>query len=67
MKLESLTTSSYITRYTSPDDVVAKLSANCLVGTGFTSWYRLQRKVDFERPIGRCKATTPSNKRTNKT
>ena len=33
--------------YTGPDGAVAKTSANMLVGTGFTSRYRLQHRAGF--------------------
>ena len=34
------------------DGTVAKSLASELVGTGFTSWYRHQPRVGFERPSG---------------
>ena len=46
---------------TGPDGAVAMSSANGLVGTGFTSRYRLQPRAGFKDPMGRCKATTPSS------
>ena len=37
---------------TGSDGAVARLSANGLVGTGFTSWYWLQPKATFKRHNG---------------
>ena len=46
---------------TEHDFAVAMSSANGLIGTGFASRYRLQRRiVVFKGPVGRCKVTTPS-------
>ena len=45
----------------SPDCAVTKSLDNGLVGTGFTSQYRLQHRAGFKRPLGRCKATTRSS------
>ena len=47
-------------KMTGLDGAVATSSANGLVGTGFTSQYRLQQRAGFKGPMGRCKATTPS-------
>ena len=38
-----------------------KTSANGLVGTGFTSWYRLQHNTGYKGSVDRCKATIPSS------
>ena len=45
-----------LTTITGLDGAVAKSSANVLVGTGFTSWYRV-----FKGPVGRCKANRTSS------
>ena len=41
---------SSVYRTTGPDDAVAESSANGLVGTGFTSRYRLQPQSGFLKP-----------------
>ena len=47
-------------KMTGPDGAVGKSKANGLVGTGFTSQYRLQLRAGFFKgPLGRCKPTTP--------
>ena len=44
-----------------PDDAVALLSANGLVGTGFASQYRPNPEQVFKGPMDRCTVTTPSS------
>ena len=53
--------SLYKVTVSGPDGGVVMSSANGLVGTGFTSRYRLQPGACFKGPMGRRKATTPSS------
>ena len=46
---------------TGTNGAVAMSLANGLVGTGFTSRYRLIPKQVFKGPVGRCKTTTSSS------